>query len=259
MRRRQIGTLSIIVFVYILLSILLNGCGEDDYESPSAFGVFVLYPEKGLPSNGGLLILVFGEPKSVDVSVGEMKGILHQINIHGVIDPYKPVYIWRPIHEMPKGRFLIDIQAVDVDGKKLPVYAEPDSAAYMINSPFEIEVVDPDYTSPMFVDSQPSHEASNVVFDPVKPFLFNLVFSEPILHFEAKAQIEPYIELSPPPYGRTGINTEYWRSTMTITVPAQSISKFSPNTKYTLIVEGIQDYEGNKAKEVKLEFTTGSW
>jgi len=257
MGKRQFVIFSIkVVFYGLLLVVYLSGCGEGEKETLLAHEIGILYPESGLPSNSGLLMNITAPPKSIDIRVGGVEGTLRQLG------QYSMTYFWKPLREMPQGRVPISIQAIDDKGREYPVYAEipePDSKGRIFKLPSEIEVVSPDKVPPTLISSQPSQGATDVAFNPERQFRFLLVFSEPILIFEAKARLEPHLELYPPGGEFTTVSsTEELRKTVIIQTAPPPVSVFSPNTKYTLIVEGVQDYAGNKAEEVRLEFTTAS-
>ncbi|MBI1928779.1 Ig-like domain-containing protein [Candidatus Poribacteria bacterium] len=259
MGKKPVATLVIkVAWCGLLLTLWLGGCGEEngkgDKDTYAVPYIDVLYPEAGLPSNSGLLMAVTIPPKSIDIRVGGVEGTLHQL------DPYSTTYLWKPLREMPQGRVSISIQARDDEGREYPVYAfvpKPDSKSRRFQLPPEIEVVSPDTVPPTLMSSQPPQGATGVAFSPERQFVFSLVFSEPILTVEAKARREPHIELSPL-YRGSSLGIEDLRKTMIIITAPPTVSVFSPNTKYTLIVEGVQDYAGNKAEEVRLEFTTAS-
>ncbi|MBI1928780.1 Ig-like domain-containing protein [Candidatus Poribacteria bacterium] len=233
----------------LLLTLWLSGCGEGEKDTYIVPQITVLFPEAGLPSNSGLLMHVNFPPKSIFISAGDIQGTY----IWRQRDERNRSLFWKPLKELPQGPIVVSITAFDNKGNRYDVGAHIPGEPIIFGFPGRIRVIDPDKSPPVLVGTQPSQGTVNV--SPVN-LVFQFVFSEPILTYEASVKLEPSFQGTLLLGHSVSLTSE--EPFKTAFVQLKLGSTLSPNTQYTLIVEGVQDYAGNQAEEVRLEFTTGS-
>jgi len=191
------------------------------------------------------------EPRSIDIRIGDVRGRLIQLGPR--------TFFWKPFREMPQGLVPIYIRAIDKEGRDYNVFAilhgaeEENNTVFLSSLPHGIEVISPDRTPPVLIGSQPPQGAEGLPFNGRLKVI--LIFSEPILTYEATAKFNPPLELLPYRYGDISFSKNRLRE---MVIETASSAKLSPNTKYTLIVDGVQDLAGNKSGKIKLEFKTTS-
>ena len=230
------------------LTFAFMACDQDsklhgDPMPPPSASWFTI-PSERFPVNSRLIVASTPEmdADSLTIRIGGISGKVTVKRKFG-----GAVFLFEPASTLPLGKTTVEVQGKAVDGRNFGVIDPPVR---------EIEVIAPDSTPPTLVGTEPpDRRAAQFLNENEIP----LVFSEPILWFDAKASIEPGVMLNAKNQpveiqSDVFVHANVPNMVKVYPVPLDETSyplHFQKGVTYQVTLQGITDLAGNPAENVQ--------